>query len=334
MTRSNLVENRLTNVATVTRQRPVYFLRPKNKLQIPVTLRCITLLAICSFFTNLSTAQKVSEPNPRFKAIAFYTAKHDLAHISFVTDAKIWFAGVAAANNFQFDTTSDWSRLNTESLTNYQLVIFFDTRPDDPGQRAAFEHYMRTGGGWIGFHFSGFALTPSDFPQNWDWYHEEFLGAGQYAANTWRPTSALLKIEAMQNPIMKGLPVVFRSSPNEWYRWSNDLRKNPDIEILLAIDSSGFPLGTGPKKHEIWTSGYYPVAWSNKKYRMVYFNMGHNDMDYEKGTNKTLSHTFGNPVQDRLILNTILYLGKNQSLHKEKISGTPTKNPAVKLAGR
>ena len=37
------------------------------------------------------------------------------------------------------------------------------------------------------------------------------------------------------------------SSPNEWYRWSNDLRKNPDIKILLSIDSSSFPLGTGPK---------------------------------------------------------------------------------------
>jgi hypothetical protein len=42
---------------------------------------------------------------------------------------------------------------------------------------------------------------------------------------------------------------------------------------------------------------------------MVYFNFGHNDIDYEGGTNKTLSYTFGNEVQDRLVLNSLLWLG-------------------------
>ena len=40
----------------------------------------------------------------------------------------------------------------------------------------------------MGFHFAGFALTPSAFPQNWDWYHNDFIGAGQYKGNTWRST--------------------------------------------------------------------------------------------------------------------------------------------------
>ena len=70
-----------------------------------------------------------------------------------------------------------------------------------------------------------------------------------------------------------------------------------------------FLLGTGPKLHEIWHSGYYPVAWTNKKYRMIYFNMGHNDIDYENKTNKELSFTFGNEIEDRLIVNALLWLG-------------------------
>ena len=72
----------------------------------------------------------------------------------------------------------------------------------------------------------------------------------------------------------------------------NDLRKNPDIRVLLSIDPSSFPLGTGPKPHEIWHSGDYPVVWTNTRYRMVYMNMGHNDMDYDGGTNRQLSSTF------------------------------------------
>jgi hypothetical protein len=42
---------------------------------------------------------------------------------------------------------------------------------------------------------------------------------------------------------------------------------------------------------------------------MVYFNMGHNDIDYEHKTNRELSFTFGNRIQDQLIINTLLWLG-------------------------
>jgi hypothetical protein len=71
-------------------------------------------------------------------------------------------------------------------------------------------------------------------------------------------------------------------------------------------------LGTGPKPHEIWHSGDYPVVWTNKKYRMLYLNMGHNDIDYENHTNKDLSSTFGNAQEDLLILDGLLWLGKGK----------------------
>ena len=167
---------------------------------------------------------------------------------------------------------------------------------------------MQNGGAWMGFHFAGFALTPSEYPQNWDWYHNIFIGGGQYKGNTWRPTTAVLRVEDRQHPATKNLPATFTSSPNEWYSWERDLRANRDIKILLSIDSSSFPLGTGPKKHEIWHSGYYPVAWTNKKYRMVYINMGHNDIDYEGGTGKELSFQFKNEVQNKFIIDVLLWL--------------------------
>jgi hypothetical protein len=42
---------------------------------------------------------------------------------------------------------------------------------------------------------------------------------------------------------------------------------------------------------------------------MVYFNMGHNDMDYEHKTNLELSQTFSSPSEDELILNALHWLG-------------------------
>jgi hypothetical protein len=268
---------------------------------------CLVLLVIASLAFLQTGAQKKSS---RFKVIAFYTERNDLAHISFVHEANKWFPKMAAQYNFVYDSTNDWSKLNTGFLSQYQVVLFLDTRPDVPEQRTAFKKYMDEGGAWMGFHFAGFALTPSEFPQNWDWYHNEFIGAGQYVSNTWRPTSAILRVEDSKHAAMKDLPTTFKSSPNEWYRWEKDIRNNPDIKILLSIDSTSFPLGTGPKQDEIWHSGYYPVAWTNKKYRMIYTNMGHNDIDYENKTNKELSFQFGNEIQNKFILDALLWLGR------------------------
>jgi uncharacterized protein len=276
----------------MTMHRPLYFL---------------ALMAIAGLVFLQTGAQKKSMP---FKVIAFYTERNDLAHISFVHEANKWFPKMAAQNNFVYDSTNDWSKMNTDFLSRYQVVLFLDTRPDAPEQRAAFKKYMEKGGAWMGFHFAGFALTPSEFPQNWDWYHNEFIGAGQYVSNTWRPTPAILRVEDSNHPAMKDLPTTFKSSPNEWYRWEKDIRNNPDIKILLSIDSSSFPLGTGPKQYEIWHSGYYPVAWTNKKYRMIYANMGHNDIDYENKTNKELSFQFDNETQNKFILNAVIWLAR------------------------
>ncbi len=261
-----------------------------------------------------SASLNAQSPTPQFKVIAFYTGKNDLAHISFVHEANRWFPQMAAKYNFAYEATTNWSQLNAAALAQYQVVLFLDTRPDAPAQRKAFEDYMENGGAWMGFHYAAFALTPSDDPQNWDWYHVKFLGSGEYLSNTWRPTSAVLKVEDAHHPATRDLPAIFKSAPNEWYRWQNNLRTNSDIKVLLSIDPASFPLGTGPKTNEIWRSGDYPVVWTNQKYKMIYLNMGHNDMDYEHHTNKELSSTFSSEEQNQLIINSLLWLGgaKNQ----------------------
>jgi hypothetical protein len=268
------------------------------------------LLLYAIFISHAAAQQK-----PLFKVIAFYTAKNDLAHISFVHEANRWFSQQASQYHFQYDSTNDWGLMTTPHLSKYQVVLFLDTRPDDSAQRAAFEYYMHHGGAWLGFHFAGFALTPSTYPQNWDWYHNELLGAGQYRGNTWRPTAAVLRVTNKKHPVTRHLPVTFRCAPNEWYKWEKDLRQNPDIEILLSIDSTSFPLGTGPKPHEIWHNGYYPVVWTNKKYKMLYVNMGHNDIDYENKSNKELSFQFDNKEECQLIIDGLCWLAGMKNIH-------------------
>jgi hypothetical protein len=247
--------------------------------------------------------------SPGFNVIAFHSAGSEEAHLSFVREAEQWFTESGRQWNFTFTCTTNWAELNDRALSRYQVVVFLDTRPEDPQQRAAFRRYMEKGGAWMGFHYAGFALTPSAVPQDWDWYHEEFLGAGSYAGNTWRPTSAVLRVEDREHPATRHLPERFTSAPNEWYKWTHDLRTNASIRILLSIDPASFPLGTGPKTYEIWHSGYYPVVWTHRRYRMLYLNMGHNDLDFAQHPAREDSRSFGNESQNRLILDGLLWLG-------------------------
>jgi uncharacterized protein len=269
----------------------------------------LSFLILCFIIFPSGTGRKSGH---EFKVIAFYTGKNDAAHVSFVHEANRWFSEIAGRYNFRYDSTNNWDNMTEEFLSHYQVVIFLDTRPDSLSQREAFRNYMEKGGAWMGFHFSAFALTPSAYPQNWEWYHRQFLGAGQYAGNTWAPTTAILRVEERKHPSTKHLPETFIASPNEWYKWEFDIRNNSDIKILISIDPASFPLGTGPKPHEIWHSGYYPVVWTNSKYRMLYINMGHNIIDYDNKTLRELSHTFDNKTQNKLIIDGLLWLGKGK----------------------
>jgi hypothetical protein len=41
--------------------------------------------------------------------------------------------------------------------------------------------------------------------------------------------------------------------------------------------------------------------------------MGHNDIDYENKTNRLLSFTFGNDIQDKWILDALKVLGTKEA---------------------
>jgi hypothetical protein len=84
----------------------------------------ILICCICFCFIINTNAQNKA---PLFKVVAFYTAKNDLAHISFVHEANKWFPQMGALYNFSYDSTDNWSNLNEEFLSRYQVVILQET---------------------------------------------------------------------------------------------------------------------------------------------------------------------------------------------------------------
>jgi hypothetical protein len=252
------------------------------------------------FFGLFALTLTLQAQTPKFKVLAFYNGTFDAAHINFVKEARVWYPQLATANGFSWESTNDWSRLNATNLAQYQVVMFLDDMPPT-AQRGAFQTYMQNGGAWMGHHVCAFNTNPAD----WDWYHNQFLGTGAFKTNTWGPTTAVLKCEDQTHPSTLRLPTTFTSAVSEWYGWNNDLRNNPNIKILCSIDPSSFPLGTDP--NQSWYSGYYPIMWTNKNYKMIYANFGHNDMDYATNTGK--SSTFASEIQNRFILDALLWLG-------------------------
>jgi len=171
----------------------------------------------------------------------------------------------------------------------------------------------------MGFHVSAFTQNAGG---EWAWFHNTFLGSGNFQKNTWKPTPAVIQTEDRNHPTTKNLPATWSSQHNEWYAWSNDLRNNPDINILLSIHPDSFPLGTNTG--ETWTSGYYPVVWTNRNYRMLYVNMGHNDIDYNG--NIDLSKTFGGDTQNRFFKDALLWLA-----YADESKPQADVNPLIKM---
>jgi hypothetical protein len=260
-------------------------------------------LLLCCYFLILlfSTTFNATAQTPKFKVIAFYNGTWDAAHISFVKEANQWFPGIAAQYGFTYESTTNWNNLNASFLSNYQVVLFLDDAPTGAAQRAAFQQYIENGGAWMGFHVSAFTTNAS----GWSWYHNTFLGSGNFRTNTWGPTTAVLKCEDRTHASTLRLPETFTSAVSEWYGWTNDLRTNSNIRILCSVDPVSFPLGTDP--NQSWYSGYYPIVWTNRNYKMLYANFGHNDMNYSNNTPK--SSTFGSEIQNRFIIDGLLWLG-------------------------
>ncbi|WUJ73235.1 ThuA domain-containing protein [Kribbella soli] len=258
------------------------------------------LLALVVLISGL-TSTAVAKVEATFNVLAFYSGTYDAAHIDFEKEANQRFPQFGAQNGFSYTATTNWDQLNTLSASQYQVVMFLDDSPHSDAQRNGFKNYMDHGGAFFGFHVSAY----NDASGGWPWFNNTLLGTGRFESNTWGPSAVTLRTENRSHPSLVNTGATFRSSVSEWYSWQNDLRNNPDIQVLASIDPSSFPVGN--QQGNIWTSGYYPIIWTNKNYKLIYANFGHNAMNYE--TNTRLSSTFDSPAQNQFMTDALKWLG-------------------------
>lgn len=239
-------------------------------------LNCLSLLLLL----HLAGAS-LSAQFPRFKALAFYSDEVEPAHVEFAHDAIGFFEELSSGDGFVFDATSNMDDLMAENLKDYSVIIMLNDFPRTEEQRKAFQEYMEEGGGWFGFHVAAY----NDQTTNWPWFLD-FLGGGVFWRNNWPPMPAKLLINNSLHQVTWALPKTFISPINEWYQWKPSPRLNPDIEVLISLSEDNYPFGL----KDIIPDGDCPVVWTNKKYRMIYMNMGHGN------------RIFADPTQNMLII--------------------------------
>lgn len=215
----------------------------------------------------------------RFKALLYYSENVEDAHAQFAHQTIEFFRKLTYGEGYSLEVTTDFSEYPYEKLMEYDVVIMPNAAPWAPAERSAFEQYMNSGGGWVGFH----AAAYNDRNTNWPWLLE-FLGGGVFLCNNWPPQPVLLELDTQDHHVTKNLPKEFIAPASEWYQWAPSPRDNPDIQVLVSLSPKNYPLGI----KDVVYSGDRPVVWTNRNYRMIYLNMGHGDEEYIDATQNLL----------------------------------------------
>ena len=216
---------------------------------------------------------------PRFRALVHYEPHAEEAHVQFDKQAIEFFHKLTYGEGWTMDVTTSLADYPYDRLKDYSIIISLNAALGGKAQRDAFEQYMKNGGGWMGFHASAY----NDRNTKWPWFNE-FLGCGAFYCNNWPPQPALVECDTQNHPVTLTLPQSFVAPASEFYQWNPSPRKNPDVEVLLSISQKMYPFGL----KDVVKFGDFPIVWTNKKYRMIYLNMGHGDEGFIDATQNLL----------------------------------------------
>ncbi|MER7458084.1 ThuA domain-containing protein [Micromonospora sp. NPDC126480] len=152
---------------------------------------------------------------------------------------------LGADNGFNVDTTEDGAAFTDENLARYRAVVWLSTTGDvlNADQQAAFERYIRAGGGYAGVH------AASDTEYSWAWYGDL---VGAYFASHPANQQATVKVEDQAHPSTADLPERW-SRFDEWYNYQSNPRG--DVHVLATLDETSYAPGAGAMGHD------HPIAW-------------------------------------------------------------------------
>jgi len=190
-------------------------------------------------------AARAESPEPAFTVLVFSKTagyRHDS-----IPSGIAAIRALGEQNEFRVDASEDATVFNDTNLAQYRVVVFLSTSEDifNLEQQAAFEKFIRRGGGFVGIH------SASDTEYDWPWY-------GRLVGNYFRRhpiiQSATLKVVDPSHESTRHLPIEWKRT-DEWYDFRNDLAS--DLTVLIRINESTYRGGRMGADHPMaWYHGY------------------------------------------------------------------------------
>jgi type 1 glutamine amidotransferase len=171
---------------------------------------------------------------------------------------------LGAANTFTVTATEDSAAFSSANLAQYEAVVFLNTTGDvlTDAQQAAFEAYIRGGGGYVGVH------SAADTEYGWPFYGNL---VGAYFASHPAIQQADVEVEDRAHAATAHLPQTWTRT-DEWYNYQTNARSS--AHVLATLDESSYSGGGMGADH--------PHAWC-KAYeggRSFYTGGGHTQQSY------------------------------------------------------
>jgi cytochrome c len=204
------------------------------------------------------------QPAPERRILVF--AKTAGFRHSSIPAGKAAILRLGRENGFVVDTTEDASRFTPEGLAPYRAVVFLSTTGNvlDEAQQAAFERFVRAGGGFVGVH------AAADTEYDWPWYGR--LVGGYFASHPNNPNvrRGTFVVADRSHPATTMLPERWERE-DEFYNFK---QLNPATRVILRIDETTYQGGTNGPEH--------PMAWHHAYDggRAFYTALGHTDASF------------------------------------------------------
>jgi len=240
---------------------------------------CFVLLALAAMLTVALLASAPASAAPLEKVLVF-SKTAGFRHTS-IPNGITAIQQLGAANGFAVDATEDSAAFTDANLAQYDVLIFLSTTGDvlNNDQQAAFERYIRAGGGFAGIH------AAADTEYDWPWYGE-MLG-GYFLSHPAGTPNANVINEDPNEPSTSGIPATWNRT-DEWYGFRSpatvpgELDYSPrksGVHVLMTVDEATYDEGDGTA-----AADDHPIAWCTDfdGGRVWYTGMGHTEASFDE----------------------------------------------------
>ncbi len=247
--------------------------------------RVITGMAAVGVTLSIGIAAVPASAEGEYKVLVVgQTLGFRHSHIDDTTNAVI---ALGQANGFTVDvwdsrqpalTLTSTPFTTAESLAQYETIIFASpvdaTNNLDPNrprllnnaELAAFQAYIRSGGGYVGLH------AATDSMHTVPWYSELTGGSARFRNHPAQQT-ATMRVESPTHPSTVMLPTEWVRF-DEWYNFTTNPRE--DVHVLITLDESTYNPGSGAMGAD------HPISWCHnfEGGRSWYEAAGHTDVSW------------------------------------------------------